>query len=124
MADTVRQRKVADKIQQVVSIIIDREIKDPDKGFVTVTHVKISPDLRIASVYFTVLGDDVQKEKSSAALERAKNFIRGEMAPRLRLRNVPELRFFADDTQEYAQKIDALLKKAKQMDKSNSGNEK
>jgi len=124
MAGTVRQRKVADKIQQVVSIIIDREIKDPDKGFVTVTHVKISPDLRIASVYFTVLGDDVQKEKSSAALERAKNFIRGEMAPKLSLRNVPELRFFADDTQEYAQKIDALLKKAKQMDKPNSSNEK
>lgn len=123
MADTVRQRKVADKIQQVVSIIIDREIKDPDKGFVTVTHVKISPDLRIASVYFTVLGDEVQKEKSSAALERAKNFIRGEMAPQLRLRNVPELRFFADDTQEYAQKIDALLRKARQMDKPNSGNE-
>ncbi len=123
MADTVRQRKVADKIKQVVSIIIDREIKDPHKGFVTVTHVKISPDLRIASVYFTVLGDEEQKKKSSAALERAKNFIRGAMAPQLKLRNVPELRFFADDTQEYAQKIEALLKKAKQMDSQNSQND-
>lgn len=121
--ESVRQRKVADKIKQNISIIIDREINDPDKGFVTITHVKISPDLSIASIYFTVLGDDAQKEKSIATLNRAKNFIRAELAPRLKLRNVPDLRFFADDTLEYARKIENLLQKVKEQDKTRNPDE-
>lgn len=121
--ESVRQRKVADKIQQVVSVIVDREISDPDKGFVTITHVKISPDLSIASIYFTVLGDEEQKAKSLATLNRAKRFIRSELAPRLKLRNVPELRFFPDDTLEYARKIEDLLQKVKEQDKTRNSDE-
>ncbi len=113
---SVRQRKVADRIQGLVSNVIDRKLKDPDKGFVTITHVKMSGDLRIASIYFTVLGDEEEKDRSLAALNRAKNFIRSTIAPELKMRFVPELRFFPDDTMEYARKIDELLKTIKKDD--------
>ncbi|MEL6822464.1 MAG: 30S ribosome-binding factor RbfA [Calditrichota bacterium] len=111
--ESVRQRKVADRVREAVSIVIDRKIKDPDKGFVTVTKVKMSRDLSIASIYFTVLGDEKALEKSLAALNRAKNFIRHEIAQDLNLRVVPDLRFFEDDTMSYSRKIDELLESIK-----------
>ncbi|MGH1366938.1 MAG: 30S ribosome-binding factor RbfA [Calditrichia bacterium] len=107
--ESVRQRKVADRVRATISVVIDRKINDPDKGFVTVTKVKMSRDLSIASIYFTVLGDEKATAKSLAALTRAKNFIRGEIAPELSLRVVPDLRFFEDDTMSYSRRIDELL---------------
>jgi ribosome-binding factor A len=121
--ESVRQRKVADKIKEVVSLIIDRELKDPNKGFVTVTNVKISPDLRIASIYFTTLGGENKRKKSLAALNRAKNFIRTSMAPHLNMRVLPDIRFFFDDTLDYAMKIEDLIKKAKEADEKLKGDE-
>ena len=111
--ESIRQRKLADQIKEYVSQILDRKIKDPRKGFVTITHVRVSGDLRIASIYYTVLGDQEQRELTQAALESAKNFIRGEMAPHLNLRFIPELRFFYDETQEYSEHIEDLLRKIK-----------
>ncbi len=116
MSASVRQRKVADQVKQAVSYVIDRKIKDPDKGFVTITHVRMSRDLQIASIYFTVLGEETETELSLAALNRASNFIRSEIAPELKLRVVPELRFFVDDTLEYARKIDKILQNIKKKD--------
>lgn len=106
---SIRQRKVAERIQQLVSVVVDRKVKDPDTGFVTITHVRMSPDLRIASIYFTVLGDEEAERKSQEALNRAKNFIRNEIAPGLKMRFIPELRFFADDTMQYARRIEKIL---------------
>lgn len=114
--ESVRQRKVADKIKQLISVIIDRKVNDPDKGFTTVTHVRVSKDLRIAYVYVTVLGDENSADKTLAALERATNFIRNEIAPELKMRFVPELRFFLDDTMSYAKKIDEILETIKKED--------
>lgn len=111
--ESIRQRKLADQIKEYVSQILDRKIKDPRKGFVTITHVRVSGDLRIASIYYTVLGEQEQRELTQAALESAKNFIRGEMAPHLKLRFIPELRFFYDETQEYSEHIEDLLRKIK-----------
>ncbi len=120
--ETIRQKKLADQIKKLVSVIVDRKIKDPNKGFITITHVKISGDLRIASVYFTALGDREAAEKSLVVLNRAKNFIRNEMAPHLKVRFIPELRFFIDDTFEYAQRIENLLKQIKKdRDEDDSG---
>ncbi|NOX38523.1 MAG: 30S ribosome-binding factor RbfA [Calditrichaeota bacterium] len=120
--ETIRQKKLADQIKKLISVIVDRKIKDPNKGFITITHVKISGDLRIASVYFTALGDREAAEKSLEVLNRAKNFIRSEMAPHLKVRFIPELRFFIDDTFEYAQRIENLLKQIKKdQDEDNSG---
>lgn len=116
-AETIRQRKVADQIKELVSMVIDQRIKDPNKGFITITHVKISRDLGVASVYFTVLGDEAERKKSLEVLNRAKNFIRNEIAPHLKMRSVPELRFFEDDTLEYARKIEKLLDDIKKQEK-------
>ena len=111
--ETVRQRKVADRIKELVSVIVDRKIQDPDKGFTTITHVRMSPDLRIASIYFTVLGEEEITQKTLEVLDRAKNYIRNEIAPEIKMRFVPELRFFVDDTMEYARKIDKILETIK-----------
>jgi len=111
--ESIRQRKLADQIQKIVSLIVDRKLKDPEKGFVTITHVKVSGDLRIASIYFSALGGRDEAEKSLRALNRARHFIRNEMAPHLKVRYIPELRFFVDDTLEYAQRIESLLKQIK-----------
>ena len=109
MADSRRLIKYAGNIKKAVSSIIDLKVKDPDKGFVTITSVKISPDLKIASIYYTVLGNDEQKEKSKKALERSNGFIRNELKPSIKSRWLPELRFFYDDTLDQAQKINSLI---------------
>ena len=107
--ESIRQRKVADSVQKLVSVVIDRRVKDPDKGFVTVTKVRMTRDLKIASVYFTVLGDEEQRDRSLEVLTRAKSYIRSEIGPELKMRFTPELRFFIDDTMEQAQRIDELI---------------
>ncbi|MFZ0390327.1 MAG: 30S ribosome-binding factor RbfA [Calditrichia bacterium] len=111
--ESVRQRKLADQIKKTVSQIIDQKLKDPRKGFITVTHLRLSSDLRVANIYFTVLGDEEKRQQSLEALESGNGFIRSELAPNLKLRFVPELRFFYDDTLDYSQKIESLLKKVK-----------
>ena len=114
--ESVRQRRVADKIKQLVSVIIDRRLKDPNVGMTTVTHVRVTKDLGMAYIYFTVFGDEEATRKTLKGLERARNFIRNEIAPELKLRTVPDLRFFVDDTLEYARKIEDLLRNIKSDD--------
>lgn len=111
--ETIRQRKLADQILHQVSLIIDRKLKDPRKGFVTVTRVKVSGDLRIANIYYTTLGNQEQRQRSQTTLDHARNFIRSEMAPQLSLRFIPELRFFYDESGDYSQHIESLLQKIK-----------
>ncbi len=106
---SIRQRKLADQIKKLISIIVNQKIKDPEKGFITITHVKMSGDLRIASVYFTAYGDAKARETAQRVLDRAGNFIRSEVSANLSLRYVPELRFFLDDTFEEVEKIEKLL---------------
>ncbi len=115
--ETIRQRKLADQIKKQVSWIVDQKLKDPRKGLITITHVKLSGDLRIASIYFTALGDEEQHRLAAEVLDNAKHFIRSELAPMLKVRFVPELRFFYDDTLDYSMHIEGLLKKVKEQDK-------
>lgn len=110
---TIRQKKLADQIKRLVSEVIDRKLKDPRKGFITITYVKLSGDLRIASIYFTVLGNGEETQKSIEVLNHANHFIRGEIASHLKLRFVPELRFFHDDTMAHARRIEELLENLK-----------
>ncbi len=122
--ESIRQRKIADEIKKKVSQIIDRKLKDPRKGFITITGVKVSGDLRIASIYFTSLGDEEQRKNSKKALESAQNFIRNELGPHLKMRFTPELRFFYDDTLDYSQHIDDLIRKIHSEDENKEeGNE-
>ena len=106
---SVRTERVGDQIAKEVSLIIDRELKDPAIGFVTVTGAKVTPDLRYADVYVSVLGDQQKREASMAGLDRARGFVRSLIGKRVRLRYVPEIRFKLDDSLIRAEKVDRLL---------------
>jgi ribosome-binding factor A len=111
-----RVRKVADRIQVVVAEMLERRIKDPRLGFVTITDVRVSGDTQQASVFYTVLGEDEQVQASAAALESARGLIRSEVAKQLGMRHAPTLEFIHDALPDTARHIDELLAKARESD--------
>ena len=116
MVDAARARKIADRIQRIVAEMLDRRIKDPRLGFVTVTDARITADLRDATVYYTVFGEEEEKAASAAALESAKGLIRSEVGRQTGIRHTPTLTFVIDEVQENAQHIEELLLKARRSD--------
>jgi len=104
-----RADRVSELLKQEVSNLLLLEIKDPDLGFLTITKVKMSDDLRYAKIYFSVLGDQTAIKKCENALARLSGQIRGEIGHRLNLRYVPELHFYYDDTLAYAAHIQQVL---------------
>lgn len=104
-----RTSKVAGLIKAEIGQIIQTRLSDPRVGFVTVTDVVLSPDLRIAKVYVSILGTDEQKKQSIEGLEHAKPFIQGELSKRVRLRYLPVLQFYQDESWNYGSKIDGIL---------------
>jgi len=106
-----RQESVSRELQEEIARIVQHDIDDPLIGFVTITDVDISPDLRHATVYYSVLGDDEQKRESGKGIRRAAKYIRGLIAERMDLRYTPTLRFELDETAENAQRIEQLLRK-------------
>jgi ribosome-binding factor A len=111
-----RVRKVADRIQVIVAEMLERRIKDPRLGFVTITDVRVSGDTQQASVFYTVLGEDEEIAGSAAALESAKGLIRSEVAKQLGMRHAPSLEFIHDALPDTARHIDELLAKARESD--------
>jgi ribosome-binding factor A len=111
-----RVRKVADRIQVIVAEMLERRIKDPRLGFVTITDVRVSGDTQQASVFYTVLGEDEQIAGSAAALESARGLIRSEVGKQLGMRHVPTLEFIRDALPDTARHIDELLAKARESD--------
>ncbi|PWV50216.1 MULTISPECIES: 30S ribosome-binding factor RbfA [Nocardiopsis] len=116
MVDAARARKIADRIQRIVAEMLDRRIKDPRLGFVTVTDARITADLRDATVYYTVFGTPEEKAASAAALESAKGVIRSEVGRQTGIRHTPSLTFVIDEVQENAQHIEKLLVEARKSD--------
>jgi ribosome-binding factor A len=114
--DPARARKLADRIQQIVAEMLERRIKDPRLGFVTVTDARITGDLRDATVFYTVYGSAGERADTAAALESAKGVIRSEVGRQTGLRHTPTLEFVADDLLENAKHIDDLLAKARASD--------
>ena len=114
-----RQRRVGDQIQKEISTLLLREVKDPRIGFVTLTAVDVSGDLRIAKVYYTVLGEESKREDTKKALEKASPFIRRELGRRLRLRFTPELQFHYDASLDYGNKIESMIKDLKENERDN-----
>ncbi len=106
-----RSQRVASQIKTEISWLIEHKLRDPKKGFITVTRVRLSPDLKIASIYYSVLGSDRERNASKEALARAKSFLKHELGNRIHLRIVPDLRFFYDDSLDYYDKISTLLNK-------------
>ena len=111
-----RVRKVADRIQVIVAEMLERRIKDPRLGFVTVIDVRVSGDTQQASVFYTVLGEDAEVEGSAAALESAKGLIRSEVGKQLGMRTVPTLSFIHDALPDTARHLDEVLARARESD--------
>ncbi|WP_309130930.1 30S ribosome-binding factor RbfA [Brevibacterium sp.] len=112
MADATRARKIADQIKVIVASTIERRLKDPRLGFVTVTDVRVTGDLQHASIFYTVYGDGQDLESTGKALESAKGFIRSEVGKGLTIRLTPSIEFIADSVPEAAAHLDGLLAKA------------
>jgi len=104
-----RLDRVNQLIKEEISYLLHRELKDPRLGFVTVTEVAVSKDLRAARVYVSVLGTEDQWRTSLQALENARGFIRNWLAPRLRLRAIPNLTFYPDRSMAHAAHIQTVL---------------
>jgi ribosome-binding factor A len=111
-----RVRRVADRIQVVVAEMLERRIKDPRLGFVTVTDVRVTGDTQNASVFYTVMGEDDELVRTAAALESAKGLIRSEVGKQLGMRHVPSLEFIHDALPESARHLDDVLAKARESD--------
>ena len=113
---SARARKVADRIQVVVAQMLERRVKDPRLGFVTVTDVRVTGDTQHASVFYTVLGDEQAVASSAAALESAKGVLRAEVGRQLGMRHTPTLEFIHDALPDTARHIEELLERARQSD--------
>jgi ribosome-binding factor A len=113
--------KVEHLIKEEISLIFLHKLADLNLGFITITNVRVSTDLKVARIYLSVL----EKEKREFALDKIedkKGIIRTELAHRIRIKFIPELRFFLDDTLDYVEKIEGLIKKIHEDDnKTNEG---
>jgi len=114
-----RVQRVAEEIKQEIGKIIHDELKDPRIGFVTITKVDLSPDLRYASVYFSVLGTKKESRDTQVGLTRSAGFIRKLLGRRMKLRYTPQVTFKLDESAEYSIRISEVLEKIKNKDKSN-----
>ena len=103
-------RRVDEAMREVLSGVVTRELKDPRVGFVTVTDVRTSPDLRHARVYVSVLGDAAVREHSLEGLRSAHGFLQARIAALLRMKHTPQLEFRYDDTVEKAFALEAALR--------------
>lgn len=108
-----RPERLAETIKQEISDMIRNELKDPRIGFITITRVEVSGDLRHSKVYVSVMGEEKQKKDSMEGLQCAKGFVRSELGKRVRLRYVPEINFVLDDSIDRGNKVLDLINKTK-----------
>jgi len=108
-----RPDRVGEAIRDELSQLIAREVHDPGIGFLTLTRVSVTPDLQIARVYYTSLGDEKAQNETAKALARATPFLRRQLGSRIRLRRVPELTFFYDASIAQADRIEQILQDLK-----------
>ena len=109
-----RATRVADLLKEEISEILCKEVKDPHIGFITITDVEVSKDLKNSRVYYTILGDEHQAEESANALNRVSSFIKKLLGKRLRMRYMPEISFRYDNSLAYGEKIDHILESLKE----------
>jgi ribosome-binding factor A len=113
-----RVRRVADRIKVVVAEMLERRIKDPRLGFVTITDVRVTGDGQQATLFWTILGDEDQAADTAAALESAKGVLRSEVSRQLGTRIVPTLTFVRDALPDEARHLDEVLARAKAQDEA------
>ena len=113
-----RSHRVGEQIQKEISALLVKGLKDPRIGFVTITGVEMTPDLHLARVFFSVMGDEKAQRETEAGLKSSVPFIRRELGKRLRMRYTPDLIFSYDHSLEYGNRIDALLEEIQESGKS------
>lgn len=114
--DAARTRRIAERISKIVAEMLERRVKDPRLGFVTVTETRITNDLREATVFYTVYGSPEEREDTASALKSATGVIRSEVGRIIGLRHTPSLTFIADELPDTARQIEDLVTAAKQAD--------
>jgi len=105
-----RADRVSALIQEVLSDLLRKKIRDPRLAMTTITRVKMSPDLKLARIYFSIYGGSSKSESAALGFESARGFIKRNLARRLGLRYMPDLKFFYDDSLDYSFRIEKLLK--------------
>jgi ribosome-binding factor A len=113
---TRRQRRVAELVHRELSLLLLHEVRDPRLADVTITGLDVTPDLLIARVHFTVLGEEGDTGAALEALEHARGFLRTQLAARVELRFVPDLQFLPDESAAYAQRIEELLEQVREIE--------
>jgi len=121
MADPARARKLADRIKVIIAKRLERGVRDPRMGFVTITDVKVTGDLQHASVFYTVYGTDEERADTAAALTAATGMFRSEVGKNITARLTPSLEFIPDAIPENAAHIEDLLREARQRDTEVAG---
>ncbi len=118
MVDHARAQRIADRIKTLTAANLEQIVKDPDLGFVTVTDVRVTGDLQHASVFYTVLGDEAQRETTAGLLEKHRGRLRSFVGKQLGIRLTPTLEFIADAVPETAAHLEDLLREARERDAS------
>jgi ribosome-binding factor A len=116
MTDPAKVRKHAERVKELVAEAVRTQIKDPRLGMITITDSRITPDLREATVFYTVLGDVAEQSATAAALDSAKGLLRSTVGRALGLKHSPTLAFVQDDVQDTVRHIDELLAAARESD--------
>lgn len=116
MTDAQRASRMADRVKVIVAKALERRVKDPRLGFVTVTDARVTNDLQHATVYYTVYGTAEEKADSARALESAKGILRAEVGKNITARLTPTLEFVADEIPEAASNLEDVLRRAKEKD--------
>ncbi|WP_449283803.1 30S ribosome-binding factor RbfA [Leucobacter sp.] len=111
-----RAGKVAERIQQIIARRLEKGLRDPRLGFITITDVRVTGDLQHASIFYTVYGDEQEQTDSAAALKAATGMLRSEVGKQLGTRLTPTLEFIHDELPESAQHLNDLLAEAKRRD--------
>lgn len=111
-----RTSQLADRIKVIVAQLLERRVKDPRLGFVTITDVRLTGDHQNASVFYTVMGDQQAIDDTGAALRSATGLLRREVGKQLGIRHTPSLEFFLDAVPESARQIEDLLERAREID--------
>jgi len=118
-----RTARIAEQIREEVSQILASEVSDPRIGLVTVTRVKVTPDLSLARVYWTMLGDATQRKQTSKALARAAGYIRHLLSTRMTLRRSPEVQFLFDQSVAAQDRVEQILQELKDEEAARQPNE-
>ena len=118
---SVRTEKVASIVKEEIGVILQRNFDMKDFGLITVTEVRMSPDLKIAKVFVSVFGDTAQKQKTLALLEGQKAFVRQTLGRNIRLKFTPSIVFYLDETMDNAMNLEKIFRKIHKSDDSQSG---